>query len=394
MYTNSVKKRGKMKKIDEITMRNMGIFDLRNLARDLGVLSPTTCKKDELIEKILQILSGEKQPEVPKNRQGRPPKARNPYLYQGPTKYSDVIDSNNLRDYDFSSPQEENYAELNDSYQSAPFKYDEKFDFRDGEGYLKQIGENFYLFQNGRVANIENAIIVPAELVYQNNLKDSDYIKCVYKNSINYNARIATKIKNLSDFTKTQDIAEISVQRSDKHIYFSEIIGDVEEGKRIVLSVSSFNKYMDILQEIRERCVDKYHFVNLCIDALPEYNLNFSESFYTLLDDTAKMNALTCEICFSRLSRLIEQGKKVVIFVNELMKMVKYQNFLNNGNIGDIKSYSLFLVSRLMRYAGTYSNGASVTVVALLKDNGMSESLNTLKNELENYNCMFVDYKN
>ena len=72
MYTKLVEKRGKMKNIDEITMRNMGIFDLRNLARDVGVLSPTTCKKEELIEKILQILSGEKEPQVPKNRQGRP----------------------------------------------------------------------------------------------------------------------------------------------------------------------------------------------------------------------------------------------------------------------------------------------------------------------------------
>ena len=55
------------------------------------------------------------------------------------------------------------------------------------------------------------------------------------------------------------------------------------------------------------------------------YNLNFKESFYTLIDDNVKMNTLTCEIAISRLLRLIESGKRVVVFVNELMKMVKYQ---------------------------------------------------------------------
>lgn len=383
-----------MKNIDEITMRNMGIFDLRNLARDVGVLSPTTCKKEELIEKILQILSGEKEPQVPKNRQGRPPKTRNPYLFQNNMLSSDSLNANAIRDYDFSSLKEENEVMLNDSYQSMPFRYDEKFDFRDGEGYLKHVGENYYLFQNGRCSEIEKAILIPFEFVYQNKLKDSDFVKCVYKNSINYSTRITTKIKNLDDFVDRVDFNSLRTMPSHNKILFSQTIGEVGEGKRVVVDISSFDRYVELLQEIRNGCKNKYYFVNLCLDALPEYNLNFKESFYTLIDDNVKMNTLTCEIAISRLLRLIESGRRVVVFVNELMKMVKYQNFLNNGEISDFKAYSLALVSRLMRCAGTYENGASVTVVALLKNNKLGNTADYLKDELENYNCTFVNCKN
>ena len=60
--------------LDEFSMRQMSIYELRNVARQVGVLSPTTLKKEELISKVNAILSGEIKPEIPKSRQGRPPK--------------------------------------------------------------------------------------------------------------------------------------------------------------------------------------------------------------------------------------------------------------------------------------------------------------------------------
>ncbi|MBQ4270034.1 MAG: Rho termination factor N-terminal domain-containing protein [Clostridia bacterium] len=40
----------------------MNIYTLRSIARELGVKAPTCLKKQELIEEILQIESGAKQP--------------------------------------------------------------------------------------------------------------------------------------------------------------------------------------------------------------------------------------------------------------------------------------------------------------------------------------------
>lgn len=59
----------------------LGIFELRDYARNVGVDSPTTYNKDVLIEKILSILSGEAKP-APRSRRGRPPKplGQNPLI--------------------------------------------------------------------------------------------------------------------------------------------------------------------------------------------------------------------------------------------------------------------------------------------------------------------------
>ena len=37
----------------ELLIKQLGVFELRGLARELGIISPTTKKRDELIELIL-----------------------------------------------------------------------------------------------------------------------------------------------------------------------------------------------------------------------------------------------------------------------------------------------------------------------------------------------------
>ena len=54
----------------------LNIHSLRNIARKVGVKAPTTLKKKALINEILQIDSGIKQPCMP-TKKGRPPKNDN-----------------------------------------------------------------------------------------------------------------------------------------------------------------------------------------------------------------------------------------------------------------------------------------------------------------------------
>lgn len=52
----------------------LSIFELRNLARECGVKLPTTLKKKDLIQKIINIKKGIEKPYIKKNNQGRPHK--------------------------------------------------------------------------------------------------------------------------------------------------------------------------------------------------------------------------------------------------------------------------------------------------------------------------------
>lgn len=61
---------------DEQKLQNLRIHELRDLARKIGVRSPTSQKKEDIIEKILEIISGESSPYVSNTKQGRPAKAQ------------------------------------------------------------------------------------------------------------------------------------------------------------------------------------------------------------------------------------------------------------------------------------------------------------------------------
>lgn len=54
-------------------LEDFSFHALRNLAREVGVKAPTALRKSELIEEILLIESGKKEPKKPNNK-GRPTK--------------------------------------------------------------------------------------------------------------------------------------------------------------------------------------------------------------------------------------------------------------------------------------------------------------------------------
>ena len=64
--------RGNMKLTKE-ELENYCIYDLRTIAREVGVKAPTVLRKEQLLDEILLILSGEKQPNFTSKR-GRPVK--------------------------------------------------------------------------------------------------------------------------------------------------------------------------------------------------------------------------------------------------------------------------------------------------------------------------------
>lgn len=59
-------------KSKETLVRSLGIFELRGLARELGVKSPTTKKREELVDLILDIVSSGEEPSALGKRKGRP----------------------------------------------------------------------------------------------------------------------------------------------------------------------------------------------------------------------------------------------------------------------------------------------------------------------------------
>lgn len=65
---------GKNMEFTKENLKEINVYSLRSLARQIGVKSPTTLNKDALINEIIEIKSGKKEPYF-SSKVGRPTKA-------------------------------------------------------------------------------------------------------------------------------------------------------------------------------------------------------------------------------------------------------------------------------------------------------------------------------
>ncbi|NCB48420.1 MAG: hypothetical protein EOM55_02170 [Clostridia bacterium] len=382
-----------MKQIDEIAMRNASIFELRNVARDMGVRSPTIYKKEELIVKIMNIMKGEVKPELPKTRQGRPPKAGNKIYVNADNSFAfnGFEEKNSEENYDVKGFLDGRLFALSDDgikFGNSNAKYIED------SGFLK-LDKNGYgfLFNKGYVADAKKAIHVPNSFIKSCNLREGDFVECTCKYMDTQNARLLINIENEKDFKNRTYFNDLkSVKTNVNFSLGAPLEMKWQEGGRNVLLVQSLKNRKKMLSSF-ENISKEYSVFCLSLDVLPEDLPMKFDNFHTFAGDCEKKNVFTIELFIERIKRMVEEGKKVVVLVNELLKIVKYQNYINGNSMFDVKSKSFELCLQIMRLASVYDNGSSVTIFALLKQNNSNDCYNCLLGELENMNCEIVEIK-
>ena len=164
-------------------LEKLGIYDLRELGREVGVPSPTTMKKEQLIDYIVGIIHGQ----MPKNNaslRGRPAKTSQK-SYQ---KFVDLIDkieapkvSNN-----FVSKDKNYYYDSGLSYSGtiaskvASFKEDYINDAKDDDVIIQKgvvcAEDNQFVVRKLRFVSSPSDAVLPLNLVNEYGLKDNDII--------------------------------------------------------------------------------------------------------------------------------------------------------------------------------------------------------------------------
>ena len=181
----------------EKNYENMGIYDLRNYARSMGVHSPTTLKRAELVERINEIING-KIPDAKKTNKGRPPRHKvnsefildfvlpnNLFEVQKETRYKTI-----LTEKDKSSLQNILSEGNSVSLDNILFK-----------GFFKSQTEDYgFACLKGYVTNYskENAVVL-SELSNKYQLKDGDYLVGVAKFIPEKNIMLALEINYVND---------------------------------------------------------------------------------------------------------------------------------------------------------------------------------------------------
>ena len=412
--------------LDEYSMRQASIFELRNIAREMGVNSPTIYKKEVLIEKILKIINGEEKPQMPKSRQGRPPKNLSNHKYV-PTNVENVVSYKDLLKIQESSTDENKY-DLNIpntngfGFLASPgFTYGvdsskenkNPLSFEKEKGYFLLVDNEYgYIFEEGRTSNVENVIYVPENYINAYNIKSGDLIECGTKKVTSTNTKYLASVDSVNGLTEINherlDFDNIKIKRDEGVlVHFDKDnsgnlnrMDSVYTGTRNVFLTTTLRFYSNFVdsfynKETKEK--ENTVFVNLCLDALPEDVSLFEnkpnfENFYTLLGDSDKQNNITVNLAVSRVKRLVELNKNVVFIVNEIRKIIKHQNFTLGYSAEEIKNNSLNNCYSILSLARKTELDNSVTVCSLLKTEEESNFINLLKNELDNMNCNFYNW--
>lgn len=186
--------------MEDINFDRMGIYDLRNYARSLGVLSPTKLKRQQLIASINAILEGVEEPEKPKDMRGRPPKHKVDDMYM-----LDMFVPKNMFDesqnlYQYKALEKNNFYK---NYNTSLLSQSDDAQALDiaFDGYFVKKTENYGLIlKQGFQTDYskENAVILKDDMEFFD-LRDGDFVEGTCKYIKDKNILLAKKISKINN---------------------------------------------------------------------------------------------------------------------------------------------------------------------------------------------------
>ena len=375
------------------TLKNLddlGIFQLRELAREIGVHLPTTMKKAELIQKIREVASGEAEPFVPTTKKGRPPKQ-----YQTAQTESVVTE----REYDYINwgksllPYAEKAFSVYKMSDNSSFIFDERKyglkmevcgvvsvddagNARLHEGTITQVGEK-------RIARVEFPV------VSKFGLRDGDYVEGRIGQSLKDNSYCLFDVKTINgkplpfnrpkfNETKAQPITQ-RINLDDSSMLIVNNFAPIGKGQRVLVRSLDNNTPKRILHQMAENLAKTIDVIYLTLDEQPEdyYNATQQKLNYILcpFDLPVEKQLYILELALSVAKRRAEMGQDVVVFVEDLFTVARlYSRCYKAAGLGEPYEFVLGCLKKLLACGRNILNGGTITLI--VGSSGNKEGLN------------------
>ncbi len=372
-------------KENEKLYESLGIYDLRNVAREKGVKSPTTKKRQELIDEILKIDRGEQEPHVKRGR-GRPEKprvfnieeiARN---NQGGGKKMECIilasDSGVNQTAAAGESVSEGILEI----------------LPQGYGFLRSDGFDFLRRKEAVVTR--NDVFVTTQVIRNYGLRAGDIVKCTFnparenqspaiKEVISVNGFSPEEVSkrklfdNLTPVYPDKKFAlEIKGERDNLAIRCVDLLAPIGMGQRgLIVSPPKAGK-TTLLKSIAKSIEANYpntELIVLLIDERPEEVTDFKRSvkskvIYSNFDETAAHHVKVAELVIAHAKRLAESGVNVVILLDSITRLARAYNSVCEPSgrtlSGGIDPVALYGPKKFFGAARNIETGGSLTIIA------------------------------
>ncbi|MBR7100111.1 MAG: hypothetical protein IKC91_03035 [Clostridia bacterium] len=375
-----------LKKAYKNYLNTLNIHTLRNVARGVGVYSPTKGKKDDLIDRTIAVLIGTVEAVSPSNL-GAPLK-------------EDSLDPKYLRELDAIG--REYTVTVGQSVRA-----ENVLSVRSGEPSVSPYDQPLYmgvleLLPNGsgylRVKNCQTTagkdVFVSLQSVRSFALREGDYVVGYADLKSGNSSPVLTKVLSVntrSDYQKRKSFEDFSACHPEEKIQFSkdnqklclryiDLFAPVGKGQRVLVKASTGTDANGLLKDVARALKEKinngenYQVLPLLIDERPEEVTEFRRIFpqelaYTTFDQSPAEHLQVAKLTFARAKRLAEMGEDVVVLFNSLTRLTYACDACATAEktLACGLNASAFTLSKsCLSQAVKLKNGGSITVIAVL----------------------------
>lgn len=365
----------------------LGVYELRSLAREVGVKAPTMLTKEEIANSVLSVLRGEEKPQ--RSSFGRPVK--------NSSKFVEAL--NLLKGQQL--PQDETYRPRNVlNHYSSVFSNDmiiptlAEVSFR---GYVKLLKENTALVMSKGycVDDFVHNVVITNDVFTKYPLKDGDLIECLAASIGEGKPKIVTKITSINGL----HVGEITSHRDDFETMVSlypnkkfKFANSYEEftdfkvhdtllpiggGTRALISFPKGNKRVMSAIKYADR-LDKnngLHPLLIAIGETPEDKQEIRNEVVgsdIIFDDLAEENVLELlDVKINHLLRKVELGFDEVIIITNYFRFKNYlKDALKLFNYSDAEANSILnkKLLNLLNLAKNSGEDGSLTILVLAEE--------------------------
>lgn len=343
-------------KSKEALVRSLGIFELRGLARELGVQSPTTKKRDELIEKILEIVSNGEEPVAQGKRKGRPYKKLSSIQQIASSVTASWVDDN----------VKPTFESVMCFAQTLP-----NFDQILGEskrfcGYAREIDNMISFVDYTKQARV----YIKNDVEFASKITNGDFVEVDALSLSGKGNYLAEKIININD-VDASSYEPYCVENGEILIGKEKISLDDHEiilGRRNAFCMKEDLYEGEFLDEAISYCKSKN--INLLVLALNTSYENMillkgaqCKKFVSVSGTDARQNLDLLIDCINYAGNLLERGEKVLLFACDLVHSLKSVEGCFDEEDKTMRDSMDIIVQKIMAIAKLYENGVSATTL-------------------------------
>ena len=366
-----------IRNIDISKLENLRIHELRDVAREMGVKSPTSLTKEKIIQEVNLIVSGEKEPYFNVRKQGRPTKTEEMDLAGFVNATSGEIDKH-LMDWEVN--------EINPSYilKCNEFEFTKSLPTdRAVMGYVDIHTDGYGLVRRNGFMPSAMDTFIPSSLVQKYSLKSGMFITGVERFVANGKPYALIAVQNRQVIDENYD--DLPGGKLGSKVYSYLNIDVLSGGRYLIKNDNAKDIYLnayDIAQSILKTNKDldvKLVFTKSVPERLPQNTSNIETlniPFNTL--DRDLINAVNLYINKCKLEAL---EHRVVVVLTGLTDMAKaYNNVLSGQANAPINANTASKVNNILAAAKNLKDSKAGITLIVVDNMHMTDEMSKLFN--------------